>query len=97
MKHILWLLTVIIPIIGGFAHAQTYDTFVSEIQTMGIDVVSFAEKESVSRYELAKLLNAVECQDCIHAPARMEKRYTDPFWSDFTQLPGKDFDDIDFR
>lgn len=97
MKYILWISIAIITTIGGFVHGQFYDTFVSEIETMGIDVAAFAEKESVSRYELARLLNAVECQDCIHAPVWMNERYTNPFWSDFIQLPGKDFDDIAFQ
>jgi hypothetical protein len=77
--------------------AQSFDNFSNELQSMGIQTETFAEKQSVSRYELARLLNAVECQDCIYTPVPMIERYTNPFWSDFIQLPWKDFNDITFQ
>ena len=64
---------------------------------MGIDVEEFSQRQSISRYELARLLNAVECQDCIQSPNWMMERYTNPFWSDFIAQPGKDFGDIPFE
>ena len=76
---------------------QSFDNFSTEIQTMGIDVEEFSQRQSISRYELARLLNAVECQDCIQSPNWMMERYTNPFWSDFIAQPGKDFGDIPFE
>ena len=64
---------------------------------MGINVELFQEKEQIARFELTKILNAVECQDCIHPAPWMIERYTNAFWSDFIQLPGKDFNDITFQ
>lgn len=74
-----------------------YEDFLDQLQTMGIQTDQVSDQETISRYELAKLLNAVECQDCINTPDRMIQRYTNPFWSDFIQLPGKDFDEITYR
>jgi len=76
---------------------QSFDNFSTEIQTMGINVEEFSQRQSISRYELARLLNAVECQDCIQSPNWMMERYTNPFWSDFIGQPGKDFGDIPFQ
>ena len=76
---------------------QSFDNFSTEIQNMGIDVQEFSQRQSISRYELARLLNAVECQDCVQSPNWMIERYTNPFWSDFIIQPGKDFGDIPFE
>jgi hypothetical protein len=35
---------------------------------MGINTTEINEQDSISRYELARLLNAVECKDCINPP-----------------------------
>ena len=78
-------------------YAQSFENFSSELETMGIDTEEFSERENISRYELTRLLNAVECIDCVHAPIFMIDRYTNPFWSDFRQQPGKDFWDINFQ
>jgi len=63
---------------------------------MDITVDELLEQEIVSRYELARLLNAVECVDCIQGPNWMITDYDDPFWLNFIDLPGKDFDDITY-
>lgn len=64
---------------------------------MNIAVDDMLEQDVMSRYDLAKLLNAVECQDCITAPDRMITDYSKPYWENFIQLPGKDFDEILYR
>ena len=73
-----------------------YSDFLNQLQTMGIDTDRISKQETISRYDLARLLNAVECQDCINPPDWMENRYINNFWNTFIKLPGKDFDEISY-
>lgn len=84
-------------VFSAFSFWQSYENFSTEIQNMGINVQEFSQRQIISRYELARLLNAVECKDCIQAPNWMIEKYTNPFWSDFIEQPGKDFGDISFQ
>lgn len=101
IKPIQWLIVYVVLCtlycIPQITTAQSFDNFSTEIQNMGINVEEFSQRQSISRYELARLLNAVECQDCIQSPNWMMERYTNPFWSDFITQPGKDFGDITFQ
>jgi hypothetical protein len=63
---------------------------------MGLDVQKIEAQNSVSRYELARLLNIVECKDCIYPDQDMLTKYIQSFWAGFTKTPGKDFGDINF-
>jgi len=63
---------------------------------MGLDVANVEAQESISRYDLARLLNVVECKDCIRPKNDMIEKYVQNFWSTFTATPGKDFADISF-
>lgn len=74
-----------------------YSEFLDQLNIMDISVDDVMEQPSISRYDLAKLLNSVECQDCIHSPEWMVNRYTSSFWENFIELPGKDFDEISYR
>ena len=48
-------------------------TFAERLSEVGLDPVSFSDKNSISRYEVTRLLNAANCQDCIQAPNWMKK------------------------
>ena len=61
---------------------------------MDIPVEEIMEADGISRYTLSRLLNAVECVDCIYPSETLVNSYSSPFWDQFTQIPGKDFDDI---
>ncbi|NOZ44604.1 MAG: hypothetical protein GXP45_05715 [bacterium] len=63
---------------------------------MDIAVDNYLNQDTISRYDLTKLLNTVECQDCIHPSQEMIQKYTQAFWQQFIQLPGKDFDEISY-
>ena len=63
---------------------------------MGLDVQKIESQDSISRYDLARLLNIVECKDCIKPQQDMINRYVQAFWSTFTATPGKDFADISY-
>ena len=99
MKTIKQCIIIIIFILIGYGitYAQSPNNFVDAVGNMGVDTKAFAQKQTVTRYELARLLNAVECQDCIHAPTRMVDTYSNPFRSTFIKSPGKDFNDISFQ
>jgi hypothetical protein len=71
-------------------------TFSERLSDVGIDVVSFSNKKSISRYEVARLLNAANCQDCVQAPDWMRQKYNQNFWDEFKSMDGKDFDDIGY-
>lgn len=64
---------------------------------MGMDIQKIESQDNISRYELARLLNIVECKDCINPAQNMIEKYVQEFWSQFTALPGKDFGDISYR
>gem|GEM_PF-607081 len=72
----------------------SYELFLDQLKIMNIAVDDLIVQESMSRYDLAKLLNAVECEDCIHPPQWMNQKYTIEYWKNFIDLPGKDFDEI---
>lgn len=75
----------------------SYESFLDNLRQTGIDVDTILDSDEVSRYELTRLLNAVNCEDCVNTPQWMIDKYINPRWSDFTALPGKDFGDIWYR
>lgn len=64
---------------------------------MNIPINSILSNTGINRYELTRLLNAVECKDCIVPNNDYLNRYTNLFWQKFTKEPGRDFDDILYR
>ena len=71
-------------------------SFTERLWEIWLDADTFANKRSVSRYEVARLLNAANCEDCIQAPDWMKQTYTQKFWNDFKSIDGKDFNDINY-
>jgi hypothetical protein len=59
-------------------------------------VATFSNKKSISRYEVARLLNAANCEDCVQAPEWMKNTYNKSFWDSFKAIDGKDFNDINY-
>ncbi len=95
MKKYFWLLLSCILLLWTSVFA-TYDDFSNQLQTMWVDVQKIETQNSISRYDLARLLNSVECKDCIHPDTDMLNKYIESFWAGFTKTPGKDFADIRF-
>ena len=75
-------------------HAATFSERLSEV---GLDVTTFSNKNSISRYEVTRLLNAANCQDCIQAPNWMRTTYNQDFWDNFRAIDWKDFDDVNYE
>jgi hypothetical protein len=45
------------------------------------------KQKSISRYDVAKLLNAVECNDCIVPNKETTIKYSNDFRNNFIKLP----------
>lgn len=96
-KRTKYILTSLVTIGMMLTYSQAdYEDFLDQLQTMGIDIARISDQDVISRYDLARLLNAVECQDCINPSNQMINRYVNNFWSEFIKLPGKDFDEITY-
>ncbi len=74
-----------------------YEWFLDNLRQTGIPVDEIIESDQISRYELTRLLNAVNCEDCVNTPQWMIDKYINPRWNDFTTLPWKDFGDIWYK
>ena len=51
------------------------DTFAERLYDIWLDINTFSNKSSISRYEVTRLLNAANCEDCVHAPDWMQEKY----------------------
>jgi hypothetical protein len=68
----------------------------NDLRRSGVEVDKILKSDQISRYEISRLLNNVKCQDCVNTPNWMIEKYTNNWWLDFIETPGKDFDDIIF-
>lgn len=74
----------------------TFEDFSLKLDSLGINTTSLRTQDKLSRYQLTRLLNAVECHDCILPTQSTLNHFNQPFWQNFSTLPGKDFRDISF-
>ena len=89
----LLLLPILIICSIWFVNAET---FTERLEQIWIDVATFSDKKSISRYEVARLLNAANCEDCVQAPDWMKNTYNQTFWNGFKLIDWKDFNDINY-
>lgn len=101
MKQLIFLLILMIwQILGLSAFASSWDSFEdfwAKLSALGISPASLQSQKGLTRYQLTRLLNAVECQDCTLPTLQQTEHFNQDFWSTFSALPGKDFRDIAFR
>ena len=95
-RFYLWLLLFIFAWVLSVWHTNAAN-FVDRLSDIWMNVGTFSEKNSISRYEISRLLSASNCEDCVHAPEWMKQLYTKDFWNEFKAIDGKYFDDIDFE
>ena len=81
---------------GTSTHAD-FSGFVEQLLNMNIPINKILSDSGINRYEITRLLNAVECKDCITPNTDYTSRYTNRFWQDFSNIPGNNFDDILYR
>ena len=73
------------------------DTFAERLYDIWLDINTFSNKSSISRYEVTRLLNAANCEDCVHAPDWMQEKYNLDYRNKFKSIDGKDFNDINYK
>ncbi len=93
---VLWIL-----LLWAISTAQTSDdfknsSFYQKIIQLDIPISNILLGNTLTRYDFTRLLNAIECQDCIMPDETMTSRYNEESWSLFQQLPWKYFEDIDY-
>jgi len=71
-----------------------FSWFVDQLRQSNIPIDKILTQTWISRYELTRLLNAVECKDCINPDNTYLKTYTAKYWERFTKQPGMRFNDI---
>lgn len=98
-KRLLSIICVIfslVPAVYAQADSISFDEFTARLDQMGVNTTSLRRQSKLSRYQLARLLNAVECQDCITPTQATASHFNQQFWQSFSALPGKDFRDISY-
>lgn len=96
-KTILWLILWVqcVSLIQlGFSANNQWNTFEEKAKSAWIDINYLKQQNTISRYDVTRLLNAVQCTDCILPSQKLTTTYSPNFWKNFLTLPGKDFDDI---
>lgn len=76
---------------------QNINNFEEKAQEAWINLEYLKNQNTISRYDVTRLLNAVECVDCINPWDEIITTYTNNFWEDFSTLPGKDFNDVFYK
>jgi hypothetical protein len=74
--------------------SANFDQFLQNVNDTGLNTQSILNAPSISRFNTARILNIIQCQDCINPSQEMITEYDPEFWRIFRTLPGKDFDDI---
>jgi hypothetical protein len=95
LKHLFSLL--IISCISLIAPLfADYTSFSNHFLQAGINIKTIEAQTTISRFEMARLINAIWCENCIIAPPRMVQHYDFNFRKTFSILPDKDFGDVSY-
>ena len=89
-----YLISIILVVFFVSAATANYDSFLSDLKKSWIDVENIQSSKTISRYTLTKLLNGVNCKDCINPDSNMINKYTYEWWQNFSI--GRDFWDISY-
>lgn len=74
-----------------------YEEFVNSLSKVQVDSDAIASSQTISRYDVAKLLNFIDCNDCHRPTNDYIQRLTSPWWSTFRALPSANFDDVNYN
>ena len=77
------------------ATTANYDSFLNDLKKSWIDIEKIQNTKTISRYTLTRLLNSVNCNDCINPDSNMVNKYTYEWWQNFSI--GRDFWDISYQ
>jgi hypothetical protein len=90
IKSIIKYLILAIPLLFFVSITDaSYDSFINNLKKSGIDADTISSSNSISRYTLTKLLNGVNCNDCINPSSNMIDKYTYTWRNNFSV--GRDF------
>ena len=89
-----YVITALLLIFFISATTANYDSFVNDLKKSGIDTDVISTSKTISRYTLTKLLNGVNCNDCMNPSANMINTYDYARWNNFSI--GRDFKDISY-
>lgn len=93
LRWILWVFAIFLLFSSSFAD---YNSFLNNLRQLWIDVDSILKSKEISRYELTRLLNGVNCNDCINPTSDTTSRYSYSRWNDFSHIDGNAFGDISY-
>lgn len=103
MKRLFGLRLMICSFLFAPAYGQNTGDILSvsdfeiKAQQAGIDINRIKQQSSLSRYEVTKLMNAIECTNCIIPSQEIIRHYSESFWKKFAILPTNDVNDILYR
>ena len=91
----------IIIIIGLFGYCfadepEEQSDFLISLERIGITAEDFGKQSKVSRYDVARILNTLDCEDCLNESPWMQNYYTWGYWTNFLQNPDHYFNDISY-
>lgn len=93
LKYIFSFLLIIASIYISKTYAD-YSGFLSQIKEYDFDTSKFAKLQQVPRYDVVRLLNYVDCQDCTMPAYGSINKYTRARFSDLQSKPWNYFNDI---
>ena len=68
--------------------------FFQNLNQLNIPIGNLLLRPTLTRYDFTRLLNAVECQDCVVPTEDMARLYNQSFWATFRVKPWKYFSDV---
>ena len=90
MKKLLKFI-IIAVLLSNYIFAQDIDVV---LENLWISVKKLDSTTAISRYELVRLLNILDCLDCIHPSENLKKDFSYDWWINFQKKPYSNFDDI---
>lgn len=81
--------------IAYFSYTFATVSLTEVLATVDVTLEEFLDNEYVSRYDLAKYLNMIRCQDCVHPDAYMFSTYDENWLQDTKKQPLYALDDIE--
>ena len=96
-KKLAYLFLFVYSFCVYFVWVVNASSFSENLEEIWVNVSTFSDKKSISRYEVSRLLNAANCEDCIQASNWMRQTYNQNFWDNFTKIDWKDFGDIKYE
>ena len=93
---IIWIAVLWVTTKAQVSEEFTNSNFYEKINQLEIPVWNILLWNTLTRFDFARLLNAIECKDCIIPDETLASKYNKTTWEQIQQLPGKYFDDIEY-